>query len=552
MDRSERLRRALRPFVWVDGDPDPRVLQSGFVLLVVLDRALRRAGGVSMGDGNWPFRAAAVALLILALVMFVPRSWPRTPVIAALAVADLGVLGVGALGPLDGGTDLLVVLPALWLGNQLRMHGAVIAVGGTFLLITLPSLAAHGLAGEGLSRLVPLPIAAGLAALALSAGLDLAEHARRRAEEDEQRLQRTLETLEAERQTSQEVFDSADVGLMLLDERGQLVGMNRRYEEFIGLSFPDDGLPWPGHTFAADGTTPLTADQLPSARVARGEVFEDYRMWSGADPATRRAVSVSGRRSISPSGNVVGGVVAATDITDLMRALAVKDEFVATVSHELRTPLTSIVGYVAILLEDEELAPQMAAQLRVVERNAARLTTLVEALLQEARHVDGLVPLTTSEVDLAAIAAASVEAARPAAETAGISLEHDATGPVATVADPDRIGQVVDNLVSNALKYTAPGGHVRVVVRADPEWAELCVIDDGMGISAADRARLFTRFFRTRAAAESAIQGVGLGLTIAKAIVESHGGRIEVDSEVGRGSEFRMLLPVVTDGICAA
>ena len=544
MDQSERLRRALRPFAWVDGDPDPRGLQAGFVLLVVLDRLLRRAGGVPLGDGNWPLRGAALALLILLVVMVLPRSWRRTPVIAALAVADLGVVGVSSLGPQDGGTPLLVVLPALWLGNRLRMPGALITVAGSLLLITLPSLAVHGLEGEGLSRAIPMPIAAGLVALALAAGLDLAELARRRAEEDEQRLQRTLETLEAERQTSQEVFDGADVGLMLLDERGRLVGMNRRYEEFIRLSLPDDDLPWPGNTFAADGTTRLTADQLPSARAARGEEFEDYRMWSGADPATRRAVSVSGRCSVSPAGNVVGAVVAATDITELMRALAVKEEFVATVSHELRTPLTSIVGYVAILLEDDTLSAQAVAQLRVVDRNAARLTALVEALLQEAHHADGPVPLEREEVDLARIARASVDAAAPTALAEGVEIECDLRDPVLVVADPQLLAQVVDNLVSNAIKYTPRGGRARVSVRRDGERVELTVADNGIGISEAERGQLFTRFFRTRAATESAIQGVGLGLSITKAIVESHGGQIEVDSESGRGSVFRVWLPV--------
>ena len=546
MDRSERLRRALRPFAWVDGDPDPRVLQTGFVLLVVLDRVLHRAGGVDLGEGYWPLRGAALALLILAVVMLVPRSWPPTRMITALAVADLGVVGVSSLGPFDGGTELLVVLPALWLGNQLRVRGALVAVAATFLLITLPSLAVHGLAGEGLSHLVPLPIAAGLAALALSAGLDLAELARNRAEEGEQRLLRTLEMLETERQISQEVFDHADVGLMLLDEDGRLVGMNRRYEEFIGLSLADDTLPWPGDTFAADGVTRLRADQLPSARAARGEVFEDYRMWSGVDPATRRAVSVSGRRSTSPGGAFMGGVVAATDITDLMRALAVKDEFVATVSHELRTPLTSIVGYVAILLEDDDLEPQMAAQLRVVERNAARLTALVEALLQEAHHADGVVPLTREQVDLAQIATASVDAAGPLAQAGGVELESEVSGPAQVVADPERLAQVVDNLVSNAIKYTPRGGRARVSVRREGDHVELSVSDTGIGISDAEREQLFTRFFRARAAAESAIQGVGLGLSIAKAIVQSHGGRIEVDSEPGRGSVFRVSLPVGT------
>ena len=112
------------------------------------------------------------------------------------------------------------------------------------------------------------------------------------------------------------------------------------------------------------------------------------------------------------------------------------------------------------------------------------------------------------------------------------------------MVDPQRMAQVVDNLLSNAIKYTPAGGRVRVGSSVDADRVELCVVDTGIGISAADRDRLFTRFFRARHAEEQSIQGVGLGLSITKSIVESHGGRIEVESEFGRGSMFRVRLPV--------
>ncbi len=308
-----------------------------------------------------------------------------------------------------------------------------------------------------------------------------------------------------------------------------------------------------GDVFAADGKTRLAATELPSARAANGEEFDDLRVWVGTDPGTRRALSVSARRAENEAGEFVGAALASADITELMRALEVKAEFVATVSHELRTPLTSIAGYVSILLEDDDVLPaQVAAQLRVVERNTVRLTALVEALLQEAHHEDGLLRLSRTEVDLATIARASVATARPEADARGLELTHEVVGPVLLVADGERIGQVIDNLVSNAVKYTPPGGRVRVGVRTDGAWAEVRVADTGIGLSETERGRLFTRFYRTRAATESAIQGVGLGLSLAKTIVESHGGRIDVASEVGRGSEFVVRLPVLSRGVRTA
>lgn len=545
MEENAIWQRALRPFAWVSGDPDLRGLQVGFFVMIVLDRLLRRAGGVPLGNGNWPLRGAAFALLVLAVVCLVPGRWSRRRTVALLAVADLAAIGIGSLGPETGAIGLLLVLPALWLGNEFRLRGAVAAALATLALVTVPGLLAHGLEGEWLARFVPLPILAGLGALALAAGLDIAEAAQRRAEAGEHRLARALRALEAERQTAQEVFDAVDVGLMLLDREGRRVGMNRRYEECVSLSLSDTPLPWPGDTFAADGTTRLRPDEVPSARAARGEEFDDYRIWAGADPRTRRCLSVSARRATGADGNPVGAALACTDITELMRALEVKDEFVATVSHELRTPLTSIAGYVSILLEDADLDAAIERKLRIVDRNTKRLTGLVEALLQEAHLVDGVLPLAPCEMDLAGVVAERVRAAEPTAMASGVDLEYDGASASVVLADPERIGQVVDNLVSNAIKYTPRGGRVRVGVECCDAGVELRVVDTGIGISPPDLERLFTRFFRTRAAMEAAIQGVGLGLSIAKAIVEQHGGRIEVASEVGRGSEFRVWLPAL-------
>ncbi|CAI9401888.1 sensor histidine kinase [Nocardioides sp. T2.26MG-1] len=544
MDGNATFQRALRVLLWIDGEPDPRVLQAGFTALVVLDRLLRRAGGVPLGPGNWPLRGGAVAILLLLVVVSVPRAWRTRSAISVLAVADIAVVGVSSLSPEDGGAGLLVVLPALWLGSQYGVRGVFVGMGTTFSLVTVPALATHGFEGEALSRLIPLPLVAGVGALAISASLDAARAALARAEDSERRLSGTLALLEAERQTSHDVFDAVDVGLMLLDRDGALVGMNRQYEVFTRLAFPDEATPWPGDCYAADGRTPLRGEEMPSARAARGEEFDDYRIWVGSDPWTRRALSVSARRALDESGELVGAALASADITDLMQALDVKDAFVATVSHELRTPLTSIAGYVSILLEEEDDLPEwVESKLRVVDRNTKRLTALVEALLQEAHHVDGLLPLSPRETDVAQIVETVVRAAGPVASACGVGLEFDGPSAALVVADPRRIGQLVDNLVSNAIKFTPSGGLVRAIVGFRDGGVELRVADTGIGIAPPDIERLFTRFYRTRAATEAAIQGVGLGLSLTKAIVDSHGGRIEVDSTVGRGSEFRVWLP---------
>jgi PAS domain S-box-containing protein len=223
-----------------------------------------------------------------------------------------------------------------------------------------------------------------------------------------------------------------------------------------------------------------------------------------------------------------------------------KDEFIALVSHELRTPLTSIRGYTELLLDGEagDLTDDQRRFLGVVERNSHRLLHLVGDLLFLAQVEAGKLVLDVGAVDLGAVASESVETARPQAEAKEITLTL-ATGPVPLVAgDRARIAQLLDNLVSNALKFTPEQGRVDVRVRALDNQAILEVRDSGMGIPADEQEFLFERFFRTTTATEQAIQGTGLGLAISKAIVEAHSGRITVASEQGAGTTFRVALPL--------
>jgi two-component system, sensor histidine kinase and response regulator len=222
-----------------------------------------------------------------------------------------------------------------------------------------------------------------------------------------------------------------------------------------------------------------------------------------------------------------------------------KDEFVALVSHELRTPLTSIRGYLELVLEEEgALTDEQRQFLGVVERNAHRLLALVGDLLFLAQIEAGKLSLEVGAVDLSAIAAESVETARPLAEEKDITVTL-ATGPLALIAgDRARLAQLLDNLVSNGIKFTPPGGRVDVRVRGERGQAVIEVRDTGMGISSEEQEHLFERFFRTAKATEQAIPGTGLGLAISKAIVHAHGGRITFASSEGSGTTFRVSIPV--------
>jgi signal transduction histidine kinase len=180
----------------------------------------------------------------------------------------------------------------------------------------------------------------------------------------------------------------------------------------------------------------------------------------------------------------------------------------------------------------------------VVDRNAKRLIHLVGDLLVMAQVEGGMLSFDWAEVELTPLIARRIEAAEPAAEQAEVELAFDCPRNTSITSDPMRLAQLVDNLISNAIKLTPKGGRVDVRVAACEDTVVIEVRDTGLGISPEEQGRLFDRFFRTQAATDNAIAGTGLGLSIAKAIVDAHRGSIGVESVEGRGTTFHVELPV--------
>ncbi|MDX6424944.1 MAG: hypothetical protein QOD52_349 [Gaiellaceae bacterium] len=228
---------------------------------------------------------------------------------------------------------------------------------------------------------------------------------------------------------------------------------------------------------------------------------------------------------------------------DQLRQLdSLKDEFVALVSHELRTPLTSIRGYLELISEDTNLTLEQTRFLETIDRNAQRLQRVVGDLLFVAQVEAGKLSLEQSNVDLNAIVAEAVHAAQPSAAAKSVALNVEAGRLPVIQGDRARLEQVLDNFVSNAIKFTPSGGAVSVTTRVLPGEVEVVICDTGMGIPTHELPFLFQRFFRAERATSGAIPGTGLGLAIAKAIVTAHGGRIRVESEDGAGTTFRVIL----------
>jgi PAS domain S-box-containing protein len=229
----------------------------------------------------------------------------------------------------------------------------------------------------------------------------------------------------------------------------------------------------------------------------------------------------------------------------LRGANQLKDEFLATLSHELRTPLNAVVGYTGMLKSGAIPPEKMAHAFDVIDRNARSLTTIVEDVLDVSRIVSGKTRLEVQPIDIRKVVRDAVATVVPAAEAKGVRLEIDidsAADPVS--GDPNRLQQVLWNLLSNAVKFTPRGGRVMVRVDSVESSAEITVSDTGIGIPAHFLPHIFERFRQAEGGTSRRHGGLGLGLAIARHLVEMHGGTIQAESDgEGKGSTFRVRLP---------
>lgn len=481
------------------------------------------------------------------LVIFTPanrvRGWWWLNLL--LPLADLAGLGVLRWATLPDGAQLssLALAPALWLVVRYRLRGVVLGTITILLTISLPSLVIDTqLSLADFARFGVLPIT-----FLIVAALVLVLFARLSYQHHELKRQDRL---------LKGVINHLNVGVLVMDADGNDVMANPAQRYVHGLVSPE-GSPDPteaGHLlFTLDGAT-IPPEQRPARRVIRGESFEDVLIVAGSPTHEQRVLEVASRIIASPEGGVESRILIFDDISETYHAQRAQQDIIATVSHELRTPLTSILGYTDFALESLNETPvenhrALEDFLTVIERNAEKLLVRVEDLLlqQQARY--GNLRLNKQVVCLSELAREAIQAQRALAAERHIDVAFEAVTEPIVRADPQRINQVMDNLLSNALKYTPPGGHIQVRVGRDdgdgvnvPD-AIFAVSDTGAGMSAQELESLFTPFYRTESAANFT-QGTGLGLSVSKGIVETHHGSLQVDSAPGKGSTFVVRLPL--------
>jgi two-component system sensor histidine kinase VicK len=249
---------------------------------------------------------------------------------------------------------------------------------------------------------------------------------------------------------------------------------------------------------------------------------------------------------LDAAGSVAGRIFAFRDVSSERVVEQMKSDFVATVSHELRTPLTSIYGFAETLMRgDVQFSdPERATFLGYIASESERLINIVDDLLSVARLETGTLRLNVEETDVAAVAREAVARMKEHAERCEFELDFPSTG-VMVEADREKLSQVIQSLVDNAVKFSPQGGRIVISARKRADAAEVRISDEGMGIPRADQQRIFSKFYRAESGAPGA-QGTGLGLFLARGLILAMGGKIWVESKEGQGSTFVFELPVST------
>jgi signal transduction histidine kinase len=472
--------------------------------------------------------------------------WTQAPagMMLVLPIADILAIALLVAAAPGSGFAVLWVFPAMWMGSVLDALGAVLAtalIAGTYWIIRLTDFG-----GTFTPAVVMLSVAAaGVAALASSTARR-ASAQRAVLERQSRYLQLTGDRSRQQEDIVTDVLDAVDFGVIRFTETGEKIVVNDAQSRLQRRASAASAV------FAADGLTLLEDAKLPLTRARRGETFENELVWYGEPGAAeRRALRSTSRRVVSKELSPDGMLVVTRDVTEEELALRARQDLVASVSHELRTPLTSITGHLDLALEDPALPARVRQSLEVVERNADRLLELISDLLTASaisrRGVELQMSLQSTE--LAALIETSVEALRPRAVERDIAIDLADLQPITAVVDPGRMRQVIDNVVSNAIKYNSHGGMIEIAAAQSGGNAWIWVHDEGSGIPENELPRVFERFYRAKQVRNSTVHGSGLGLAISREIIRAHGGSITIRSTVGEGTAVMIRIPVDGEGV---
>ena len=331
-------------------------------------------------------------------------------------------------------------------------------------------------------------------------------------------------------------------GLLVVDAGGRVVVANETFRKLFSLHEVSGGTP------LLDAVRNSELHQLIGETLRNGEPRQRELALAGAQKNSERWLQVSAVPMKNDKIGTDGAVVLLHDITELKRVNEMRSDFVANVSHELRTPLSILRGYIETLLDNPKTSPkELARILEVMERHSKRLGLLVDDLLTLAQLESANSNLRLSEVNLSELFGKVVHDWKKKLAEKQLKMMVDVTATVPVIlADERQLEEVLHNLLDNAVKYSQENGEIRLhAEQRDDRQIALSVSDSGIGIGKNDLPRIFERFYRAdKARSPESIRGTGLGLSIVKHIAQRHGGRVEAESEPGRGTTIRVILPI--------
>lgn len=493
------------------------------------------------------FFIAGLALIAVASAAAVILPWETTAAswMISIAVADiLGVAFIRAELYNVAGISVLVIFPVLWLAYGFRLAGAVVAVAGTMFVSVFPYLVSGSRPVDGTAWLgvVILPVLiVGVAVVVNLAAVQLRGNRRKLAAASQEQAVALRRALDNEI-LSQSILDAVNAGIAFYSADNKLILSNRLAEQMAhDGGFHLDRPPYSSPTMlSADRGTPIPLDEQMIPRALRGETVENHMQWVNT-PERHAGALASARQVRREDGELLGTVIVAYDITELANAITDRDGFLGTVAHELRTPLTAALGYLELIAD--EIDPSEVTTLRYVETVRRSMASLADRMkyLLSASETD--LVLNRKPIDLVAVVASRIERVSDDAALKGISVVNETTGSTIVTADRARIAQAIEELLTNALKFSTAGSTVTASLVSHAEGDAVSVTSSGSSIPLAEQGRIFDRFFRGQNARDNAIQGFGLGLFIVTNIMAAHHGGLALHSAPGGGTRFTLTLP---------
>jgi two-component system phosphate regulon sensor histidine kinase PhoR len=355
---------------------------------------------------------------------------------------------------------------------------------------------------------------------------------------------RTIRLLTEERNRSDTILRSMVEGVAVIEPGQKIAFCNDAFCHALGLT----GVPCAGRLLVEVTRQAGLLDTFQRALQERHEVTGEIEM-STTPPRTFAVTAAPVQMS-----STTGVVLVLHGITDLRKLERMRRDFVANVSHEFKTPLTAIQGFAETLLEGALEDTQNSRRfLEIIRDHAVRLSRVTSDLLKLSLIEAGRMELEKRAVVVSDLVQACVETVRLKAERKGVALSAESAGDLPPLlADASRLREALLNLVDNAVQYTPSGGRVSLKAARVGDSLVIAVSDTGIGIPRAEQGKIFERFYRVDDARSREAGGTGLGLSITRHLVEAHGGRVELQSEVGRGSTFLLILPMVLDPVAAA